>query len=88
MTLSIIIPVYNEKNTISEILKRIEAVNLNDFSFKKEIIIVDDSSTDGTRDILDKLGKDYKITYHDKNHGKGIAIRNGLKRATGDYVII
>ena len=88
MTLSIIIPVFNEKNTILEIFKRIEKVNFNDFSFKKEIIIVDDGSTDGTRDILKKLEGDYRIIYHPKNRGKGAAIRTGLKESSGDYVII
>jgi len=88
MTLSIIIPVYNEKKTILEILKRIEQVNLNDFSFGKEIIIVDDDSTDGTREILNNLADKYKIIYQPKNQGKGAAIRTGLEHVSGDYVII
>ena len=88
MTLSIIIPVYNEKNTISEILKKIEEVTLKELNFEKEIIIVDDGSTDGTRDILNRLEKNYKIIYHPKNQGKGAAIRIALKEVSGDYVII
>jgi len=88
MILSIIIPVYNEKNTILEILKKIEQVDLNDFSFGKEIIIVDDCSTDGTKEILDKLGNKYKIIYQPKNQGKGAAIRTGLEYVSGDYLII
>jgi dolichol-phosphate mannosyltransferase len=88
MILSIIIPVYNEKNTISEILKRIEKVSLDEFSFKKEIIIIDDSSTDGAKDILKELEDKYKIIYHPKNRGKGAAIKTGLQYASGDYVII
>ncbi|MDP2946982.1 MAG: glycosyltransferase family 2 protein [Nanoarchaeota archaeon] len=88
MTLSIIIPVYNEKKTILEILKKIEQVNLNDFSFGKEIIIVDDGSTDGTTDILKKTEKKYKVIYQYKNLGKGTAIRAALKEVSGDYVII
>lgn len=88
MILSIIVPVYNEKNTILEILKKIEQVNLNDFSFKKEIIIVDDCSTDGTGEILDKLVNKYKIIYQPKNQGKGAAIRTGLNYVSGDYVIV
>lgn len=88
MTLSIIIPAYNEENTILEILKRIEAANLNNSSFEKEIIIVDDGSTDGTRDILGKLESKYKIIYHSENQGKGAAIRTSLKYISGDYVII
>lgn len=88
MVLSILIPVYNEKNTILEILERVEKVDLSGFSFGKEIIIVDDFSTDGTRDILDKLASKYKIIYHGKNQGKGAAIRTGLNYISGDYVII
>jgi dolichol-phosphate mannosyltransferase len=88
MTLSIIIPTYNEKSTILEILRKIEQVDLSDFSFDKEIIIVDDCSTDGTRDILDKLTAKYKIIHHQKNAGKGAAIKTGLKYVSGDYVII
>jgi len=88
MTLSVIIPIYNEKSTILEILKRIEAVDLNDISFKKEIIIVDDSSIDGTREILKGLENKYKIIYHSKNQGKGAAILTGLNYVSGDYVII
>jgi len=87
-TLSIIIPVYNEKETILVILKKIHFLNLiNDIA--KEIIIIDDGSTDGTRDILNSLDKDnYKISFHEKNSGKGMAIRTGLEKVTGDYVII
>ncbi len=85
MKLSIIIPAYNEKNTILEILKRIESVNLN---LEKEIIIVDDHSTDGTVDILKKLnGSQYKIIFKDKNEGKGAAIKTGLTQAQGEFVI-
>ena len=84
--LSIIIPVYNEEKTISEILKRVEAVDLGDI--KKEIIIVDDFSTDGSRKIIGKLKNKYKIIFHDKNMGKGAAVRNGIKEARGDFVLI
>jgi dolichol-phosphate mannosyltransferase len=87
MVLSILIPVFNEKNTISEILKKINEVDLSVLGFNKEIII-DDGSTDGTREVLDKLADKYKIIYHGKNQGKGTAIRNGLSRVSGDYVII
>ena len=73
--LSIVIPVYNEKNTIKEILAKIEAIKL-DFSayggpaagWEKEIILVDDFSTDGTREILQSLGPEYKVFYQDKNN--------------------
>ena len=88
MTLSVLLPVFNEKNTISPILKKIDEVDLGDLGFDKEIIIVDDGSTDGTADILRRLGDKYKIIYHSKNQGKGAAIRTGLKEVSGDYVII
>ena len=68
MRLSIIIPVYNEKNTILEILRKVEDVKLKDI--EKEILIIDDFSTDGTRNILRKL-KNYKVFYHEINQGKG-----------------
>ena len=85
MKLSIIVPVYNEKNNILKILERIEAVNLG--KIKKEIIIVDDFSTDGTREILRKIKK-HKVFYHPKNLGKGAGIRTGLKYVSGELVII
>ncbi|MEK7072457.1 MAG: glycosyltransferase, partial [Patescibacteria group bacterium] len=79
--LSIIIPVYNEKNTILNIISKVESVNLE--SIEKEIIIVDDFSVDGTREILKILGDKYKIVYQDKNIGKGAALRRGFSLATG-----
>ncbi len=87
MKLSIIIPVYNERNTIQEILRRVRAVDLGEMA--KEIIVVDDCSTDGTSDIL-KLEEDssVKVFRHPVNKGKGAAIRTGLPHATGDFVII
>lgn len=86
MTLSIIIPCYNEINTIEKIIDTVNGVNI---SMDKEIIIVDDYSKDGTRELLPSLEpKVSKIIYHEKNQGKGAALRNGIKAATGDYVII
>lgn len=84
MKLSVIIPVYNEKGTILEILKRVQTVPL-----EKEIIVVDDGSTDGTRETLKKVpvAGDIKIIFQEKNLGKGAAVRRGLKEATGDLVI-
>ncbi|MEK9183279.1 MAG: glycosyltransferase family 2 protein [Patescibacteria group bacterium] len=84
--LSIIIPVYNEKNTILNIISKVESVNLE--SIEKEIIIVDDFSVDGTREILKILGDKYKIVYQDKNIGKGAALRRGFSLATGDFIIM
>jgi len=86
LKLSIIIPVYNEKETILEILKRVEDVRL--FDFEKEIVIIDDYSNDGTKEILKTLEKKYKVFYHDKNQGKGAALRTGFKQAIGDFAII
>jgi len=84
--LSIVIPVYNEKNTILEILKRIDAAAL---PLEKEIILVDDCSTDGTREILKTLpAEKYKVIYQDKNRGKGAAVRRGFKETGGDLIII
>ncbi|NCQ13069.1 glycosyl transferase [Candidatus Falkowbacteria bacterium CG10_big_fil_rev_8_21_14_0_10_37_18] len=84
--LSVIIPVYNEKNTIQEIINQVEQVNLvNDYN--KEIVVVDDGSTDGTKDILSSLSG-IKLIFHERNSGKGAAIRTGIKECTGDYIII
>ena len=88
--LSIIIPCYNEKDTIEIILKRI-IQNLKNYKFLNyEILIVDDCSKDGTIQILKKLGNDNKmiIHFHDENLGKGAAIQTALKNLTGDIVII
>ncbi len=86
MKLSVIIPVYNEKNTVLELLRRVEAVPL---SLDKEIIVVDDFSTDGTREVLGGLGRpDIRVLFHAKNMGKGAALRTGFSEATGDIVLI
>lgn len=84
--LSIIIPAYNEEKTIKIILERIEAVDLE--NIEKEIIIVDDGSKDRTREILKEFKNKHKIILHDKNQGKGMALRTGFKEATGDYIVI
>ena len=89
MKLSIIIPVFNEKKTLKEIVRRVLAVGLP--GVKKEIIIIDDRSTDGTGKTLEKIKKEhpeFKIYYHQKNQGKGAAVGTGLKYATGDYILI
>lgn len=85
MRLSVIIPVYNEANTIQEIIKRVQATGL-----AYEILAVDDGSTDGSRDILAKISQEgaVKVIYHDRNQGKGKAVRTGIQNASGDLVII
>jgi len=86
MKLSIIIPVYNEKNTILQILSKVDGVDFD--GTEKEIIIVDDYSIDGTRDILRSLEGKYRILYHEKNRGKGAALRTGFSQASGDWVVV
>jgi len=82
--LTVVIPVYNEKRTIRLIVERVQTVPV-----EKEIIVVDDCSTDGTRDILRQLeGEDIKVLYHQRNMGKGAALRTGFQQATGDFVIV
>jgi glycosyltransferase involved in cell wall biosynthesis len=86
--LSIIVPVYNEKGTIHEILQRVRAVPLQ--GIDKEIIVVDDCSTDGTRDLLtqETLAADTRVFHHPVNKGKGAAIQTGLQASTGDLIIV
>jgi len=87
MFLSIIIPIYNEKETIMELLDRIKNVGLKK---EYEILMIDDGSKDGTRELLEKLKdeKKYKIFFKDKNSGKGESLKLGFKNAVGDYVIV
>jgi glycosyltransferase involved in cell wall biosynthesis len=85
-TLSIVIPVYNEKNTIKRLLNLVEQVELKDI--QKEIIIVDDKSTDGTWEILEELKDRYTIVFKKENEGKGSAIKQGFLRASGDIILI
>jgi glycosyltransferase involved in cell wall biosynthesis len=85
MNLSVIIPVYNEKNTVREIVHRVQATGL-----AWEILMVDDGSKDGTREILAELdGKGgVRVILHEKNQGKGAAVRTGLQNALGDVLLI
>ena len=85
MKLSIIIPVYNEENTILKVSEKVKSLPL-----EKEIIIVDDGSTDRTREVLEKIKniQNLKVIFKNKNQGKGSAIREGLKYASGEAIII
>lgn len=86
MKLTIVIPCYNEKHTIHDIIGAVKACPVAD----KEIIVVDDHSTDGTRDILkNEIGPQIdKVVYHEYNQGKGAALRTGFRHATGDVVVV
>jgi glycosyltransferase involved in cell wall biosynthesis len=86
MKLSVVVPVFNEIDTIDEIVLRIQAVPMD-----REIIIVDDCSTDGTRERLEAIAQEnanIKVFYHKRNKGKGSALRTGFNWVTGDVVII
>jgi glycosyltransferase involved in cell wall biosynthesis len=84
--LSVIVPVFNERNTVAEIVRRMRSVEL---PIEREIVIVDDGSEDGTRDVLTQLGDStVRIVKHPVNRGKGAAIRTGLDNATGDVVLV
>ena len=84
--LSVIVPVFDERNTVVEIVRRMRAVEL---PVELEIVVVDDGSTDGTRDVLRQLADStVRIVTHDVNRGKGTAIRSGLSHVSGDLVLV
>ena len=84
--LSVIVPVFNERNTVAEIVRQMRAVDL---PVEREIVIVDDGSGDGTRDVLSQLADStVHVVLHPHNRGKGAAIRTGLAQVTGDLVLI
>lgn len=86
MKLSVVIPVYNEKDTIAEILRRVERVRL-----AHEIVVVDDGSSDGTRQVLQRLARRrprLRLILHEGNRGKGAAVRTGIAAARGDLILI
>ncbi|MBN2256714.1 MAG: glycosyltransferase family 2 protein [Anaerolineaceae bacterium] len=85
MKITVVIPVYNENKTIDEIIRRVSATKM-----ATEILVVDDGSTDGTREILSRLEREkgIRIILHEKNQGKGAAVRTGIQNATQDIVLI
>lgn len=88
MKLSVLIPVYNEESTIKELIDKVENAKL---SIEKEIIIVDDGSTDRSRELIKEKAKEYrniKVIFHEKNTGKGGAIRTAINASTGDILIV
>jgi len=85
MNISVLIPAFNEIQTIEEIIKRVQRTGV-----ASEILIVDDGSTDGTRDFLKNLNgqNQIKVVFHEKNQGKGAAVRTGIENAAGDVILI
>lgn len=86
MKLSIIIPVYNEKATIREVLRRVDEALTP--GCEKEIIIIDDGSSDGTREVLQEYQSRYRVVMQPRNMGKGAAVKTGIAEATGDVILI
>ena len=85
MKISILIPVYNERTTIEEIIRRVQATGV-----AQEILLIDDGSVDGSRELLQNLDGqgDVRVLFHKKNQGKGAAVRTGIQAATGDVILI
>lgn len=83
--LTVVIPVYNERGTVAELVRRVQAVPID-----KEVLLVDDGSTDGTLEVLTRLAEQpgVRLICHERNQGKGAALRTGFKAATGDVVIV
>ncbi|MBD3366147.1 glycosyltransferase [candidate division WWE3 bacterium] len=89
MKLSIVIPVYNEKDTLKKLLKKVEEVDLE--GVEKEFVLVDDASSDGSAELLKEIQKEnpeYKTYFHLTNQGKGASLRDAFQLTTGDYVIV
>ena len=86
MKLSVVIPVFNESKTIRQVVENLSILEIP--RWQKEIIIVDDGSSDDSRSILREYENLHKIIYHSNNLGKGSAVQTGLKQASGDYILI
>lgn len=84
--ITVLIPVFNEVNTLNKILQKVEDADF--CGLEKEIILIDDFSTDGTKELYESIKDKYKILYHEKNLGKGAALRTGFEHTTGDIVVI
>ncbi len=89
-TLSVIVPVYNERETLTEIVRRIRDVDLSTQRLTTEIVLIDDGSTDGTRDLLPGLAElpGVRVFLQPRNRGKGAAVRAGIEHATGDFLLV
>jgi glycosyltransferase involved in cell wall biosynthesis len=87
MKLSIVIPAYNEEETIKQLIELVKKVDLEKYGVKKEILVIDDGSRDKTIEIVEKI-KGVKLIVREKNGGKGAAVKTGIKQATGDLIII
>jgi glycosyltransferase involved in cell wall biosynthesis len=88
--LSVVVPVYNERETLAEIVRQIRAVDLDALGLRKEIVLVDDGSTDGTRDLLPGLAElpGVRVLLQPRNRGKGAAVRAGIEKARGDLILV
>ena len=85
LKLSIVIPIYNERETLETLIAKVNAVD-----YDKEILLIDDFSSDGTREVLKKYEnkENFQVLYHDHNQGKGAALRTGFSNVNGDIIII
>ncbi|MDQ6602307.1 MAG: glycosyltransferase family 2 protein, partial [Chloroflexota bacterium] len=88
--LSVIVPVFNERETLPEIVRRIRDVDLGALRLKTEIVLVDDGSTDGTRELLPGLAElpGVRVFLLPRNRGKGAAVRTGIENASGDFLLV
>ncbi len=90
MLVSVVIPVYNEKNTLERVVERVRSTDLTPLQVRTELIVVDDCSTDGTQAVAERLAREGKIRLvrHDRNQGKGAALHSGFQLAAGDIILV